>query len=238
MAKSGMNLKRDVTSLERVAGRAGSDTIRLWEGYREQAHLWRALALLQMPSTALAIAAALIMYFFADTIIEVPERPEPGAYSVKQLPDNQFINAATEVVNLISTYQPHVARAQFKTARKFLWEPALTEFEETMMTQEIRSIEDTRRSQIFFVNPRLIKLERFPEEDLVIARIPGIRQKLIGNSPMPSDEIVYYVKMTTIPRNAHNKYGIVVIDIRLRKAKGLELRKEDKRNARRARKAQ
>ena len=228
MGKQGLQLKNDVKQLERVAGRAGSDTIRLWEGYREQAYLWRALAILQMPATALSIAAALIMYFFADTIIEVPERPQPGYYSVRQLPDSQFINAATSVANLIATYQPAVARRQFKTARKYLWEPALTAFEETMMGSEIKAIEETKRSQMYFINPRLIKVERFPEIDTVVVRIPGVRQKLIGNQPLPADEIVYYVKMTTIPRNFHNEYGIVVVDIHLRRADGRQVTSEDK----------
>ncbi|MCB0322077.1 MAG: hypothetical protein KDD69_00855 [Bdellovibrionales bacterium] len=228
MAKEKLNLKHDLRQLERVGGRAGTDTIRLWEGYREQAYLWRALALLQMPSTALSVAAALIMYFFADTIIEVPERPQPGFYSVKQLPDSQFINAATTVVNLIATYQPAVARRQFKTARKYLWEPALTEFEETMMGSELRTIEETKRSQMFFINPRMIKVDRFPELDMVVVRIPGVRQKLIGNEPLPADEMAYYVKMMTIPRNVHNEYGIVVVDMRLRRADERQVSKEDK----------
>jgi hypothetical protein len=236
MSKNSANLKHDLRQLERVGGRAGTDTIRLWEGYREQAYLWRALALLQMPSTALSIAAALVMYFFADTIIEVPERPQPGYYSVRQLPDSQFINAATSVVNLIGTYQPAVARRQFKTARKYLWEPALTVFEETMMGSELRTIEETKRSQMFFINPRLIKVERFPELDKVIVRIPGVRLKLIGNKPLPADQMVYYVKMTTIPRNVHNEYGIVVIDIRLRRANQRQVTKEDKMEKRAIRK--
>ena len=228
MAKKSVNIKHDLKQLERVAGRAGSDTIRLWEGYREQAYLWRALALIQMPSTALSIAAALIMYLIADTIIEVPERPQPGYYSVRQLPDSQFVNAATQVVNLISTYQPAVARRQFKTARKFLWEPALTEFEGTMMGSELQTIEETKRSQMFFINPRLIKVERFPELDKVVVRIPGVRLKLIGNKPLPADQVVYYVKMTTIPRNVHNEYGIVVVDMRLRRANQKQVSREDK----------
>ncbi len=238
MGKEKLNLKHDLRQLERVGGRAGTDTIRLWEGFREQAYLWRALALLQMPSTALSIAAALVMYFFADTIIEVPERPQPGFYSVRQLPDSQFINAATTVVNLIATYQPAVARRQFKTARKYLWEPALTEFEETMMGSELRAIEETKRSQMFFINPRLIKVERFPELDMVVVRIPGVRQKLIGNKPLPADQMVYYVKMTTIPRNVHNEYGIVVVDMRLRRADERQVTKEDKMETRATRKQQ
>lgn len=238
MGKEALSLKRDLKQLERVGGRAGTDTIRLWEGYKEQAYLWRALALLQMPATALSIAAALVMYFFADTMIEVPERPQPGYYSVKQLPDSQFINAATSVVNLMATYQPGVARRQFKTARKYLWEPALTEFEETMMGSELRTIEETKRSQMFFINPRLIKVERYPEIDKVVVRIPGVRLKLIGNKPLPADQMVYYVKMTTIPRNVHNEYGIVVVDIRLRRANERQVSKEDKMESRAARKQQ
>lgn len=237
MGKPAINLKNDLKQLERVGGRAGSDTIRLWEGYREQAYMWRAVSLLQMPATALSIASALIMYFCADTTIEVPHAPDPGYYSASRLPDTQFINAATSVVNLIATYQPAVARRNFTTARKFLWEPALTEFEDTMMNKELRAIEETKRSQMFFINPRLIKVERFPENDLVVVRIPGLRQKLIGNKPLPPDEKVFYVKMTTIPRNFHNEYGIVVIDIRLRDADERQVTKEDKQEERAEHKA-
>ncbi|HMO19050.1 MAG TPA: hypothetical protein PKA63_13165 [Oligoflexia bacterium] len=223
----GMQVKKDIQELERVAGRAGSDTIRLWEGYREQAFFWRALSLIQVPGTALAIAAALSMFFFADTIIEVPEHPQPGFYSVKQLPDSQFINVAREVVNLISTYQPAVVERQFRTARRYLWEPALSEFESTMLTTELNAVLETKRSQMFFINPRLIKVERFPEHDTVVVRIPGLRQKLIGNQPLAPDELAYYVKMTTIPRNVHNEYGIVITDIHLRRAGEKVIKGED-----------
>lgn len=221
-------VKSDIKQLEGVAGRAGTDTIRLWEGYKEQAFFWRALALIQVPATTLAIASALIMYFLADTIIEVPEHPQPGFYSTKQLPDSQFINVGTEVVNLISTYQPAIARRQFKTARKYLWEPALSEFEKSMLGTELRAIEETKRSQMFFINPQLVNVQRYPDIDSVVVRVPGVRQKLIGDKPLQPDEMVYYVKMTTIPRNVHNEYGIVITDIHLRHADERVVKKEDK----------
>lgn len=227
MAKSSLKIKENVQQLEKVAGRAGADTIKLWEGYREQAYMWRALSLLQMPATALSILAALVMYFFADTIIEVPERPQPGYYSIKQLPDSQFIDAATNLVNLVATYQPAVARRQFKMAQKYLWEPALTEFQTKMMGPEINSIEQTKRSQMFFVNPRLIKVNRYPDYDRVIVRVPGLRQKLIGDKAQQPEEMIYYIKMTTIPRNVSNEYGIVVVDIHLRYAGEKEVMIED-----------
>ncbi|MCB0359882.1 MAG: hypothetical protein KDD44_09605 [Bdellovibrionales bacterium] len=220
-------IKQDIRQLETIAGRAGADTIKLWEGYRDQAYLWRAIALLQMPATALAIASAMIMYFFADTIIEVPPKPQPGHYSVKQLPDSEFVSVATEVVNLIGSYQPSIARQQFRTARKYLWEPALSIFEQEMMQKELRAIEETSRSQLFFINQQQIKVERYPELDKVVVRLPGARQKLIGSRPLQPDGMVYYIKMTTIPRNVHNDYGIVVIDIKRRQASAQTIKLED-----------
>lgn len=222
------SVRQGVRQLERVDGRAGADTVRLWEGYREQATLWRALALLQMPTTALAIIMALIMFFFADTIIEVPPKPQPGRYSAKQLPDAQFVDVAQQVINLIATYQPVNARGQFSAARKYLWEPALTEFETSMLQDELRAIEQTKRTQIFYINEKNIKVERFPERDLIEVRLSGQRQKLIGDRPLPADHLVYYVRMTTIPRNAQNEYGIVVVDLRLRQTSPSVIIEEDK----------
>jgi hypothetical protein len=211
-SKVGSGLK----NIEKIEGRAGADTVRLWESFRDEAHLWRALAIVQVPATALSLLAAIVMFFFSDTVVEVPEHPQPGQYSVKQLPDSEFISVATDIVNLISTFQPTTARTQFKSVRKYLWEPALTIFEKTMIGDELMVIEQTGRSQMFFIDQRQIKVERHPELDKVVVRLPGIRQKLIGQKPIPPDQLIYYVKMTTIPRNIHNNKGIVVIDIRLR----------------------
>jgi TraE protein len=217
-----------VKSIERVDGRADGDTLRLWESHKEQAMLWRALALLQIPATTLAIIAAMVMYFFADTVVEVPLQPKPGRYGTKTLPDSEYVNAATEVVNLIATYTPATARRQYTRAKQFLWEPALTEFEKSMMVEELRTIEETSRTQLFFINESMVKVDRFPEEDKVVVRLPGVRQKLISSQPMPPDELVYYIKMTTIPKNVTNEFGIVVVDLRLRKAGTKTIVKEDK----------
>ncbi len=144
MAKGAISIADGLKDVEKTPTRTGADTVRLWERYRDQALLWRALALLQIPTTFLAIGAALIMFFFADTVIQVPEKPEPGMYSVKQLPDAQFISAATRVVNSIATYQPETARIQFTDTRKMLWQPALGKFDEEMMQKEIQAIEEGR----------------------------------------------------------------------------------------------
>ncbi len=223
-----LQLKAGFQELEKVDGRAGSDTIRLWESYRDQAYLWRALAILQVPATGLAIIAALLMFFFADTVIDVPEKPQPGFYSARQLPDDEFVDFATRVISLIATFQPHVARAQFIEARKHLWEPALTEFENKMMVDELRAIEQSGRSQVFFIDPGFTRVDRIPEEERVVVRLFGIRQKLIGRTSIPQEEMLYYLTMTTIPRNAQNEYGIVVVNIQLRKISAQALADEDR----------
>jgi hypothetical protein len=219
---------KDIRQIEVVDGRAGADTIKLWEHYRDHALMWRAIAMFQFPATFLALIAAVLMYYTADTKIEVPERPQPGMYSIKQLPDSEFIDVATKLINLITTYQPHSARQQFFSARKFLWEPALSEFENTYVKSELRVIEETSRSQIFFIDPKQIKIERHPDIDRVVVRLPGVRQKLLGQKPLPPDEMVFYVKMTTIPRNIHNEYGIVVLDMRLETRTLASIKAEDK----------
>lgn len=197
-----------------VDGRAGEDSIRVWDRYKERAHFWRAIALLQIPLAIIALIAMISMYFSGDTIVQVPDRPQPGSYSMKKLPDSEFINVAVEVANLVTTFTPATADRQFKAARKFLWEPALSQFETDKIQVELRMIQETSRSQLFFIDTKQIKVERLPEIDSVVVRLPGVRQKLIGNQAIPPDQLVAYVRMTTIPRNEMNEFGIVVTDMR------------------------
>lgn len=214
-------LREGVEQLERVEGRSGADTIRLWEGFREQAVLWRALALLQIPTTALAILAALIMFKYSDTIIEVPPQPQPGIYSVKELPDSAFINVSQEVVNLIATFQPDRVELQYGMARKYLWEPALTAVQQ-YMKETIPQIKQTRKSQIFMINPSLTRVERKDDRQEVVVSLRGVLHKLIGSQGLSNrekglapEDRVYEISMTTIPRNEANEYGIVVRGIKV-----------------------
>jgi hypothetical protein len=206
-------LKKNVSQVEELAGKAGADTIRLWERYREQALLWRALALLQMPATLLAIILTLVIAVKSNPILEVPLNPLPGRYSSAELPDRIFIAHAMELVNLVASYQPSIARRHFKQVETMLWEPALSKFQAEMLETELKHINETDRSQLFFVNQDKIKIERFPERDLVRVRIAGVQRRLIGTKPLPPQQIVYYVTMSTIGQQSLNRYGIVVLNV-------------------------
>ena len=208
--------RKQKKQLEIVDGRSRDDSVRVWDRYRDMAFFWRTVALLQVPLCIGLLIAMISMYFSADTIVEVPERPQPGHYSVRKLPDSEFINVATEVSNLVTTFTPATADRQFKAARKYLWEPALTQFEQDKIATELRMIQETSRSQLFFIDIKQIKVERDPRRDVVVVTLPGTRQKLIGNRALDPDEMVVLVQLTTIPKNIYNEFGIVVTDIRFR----------------------
>lgn len=222
------NFFDSLATIEKVDGRSGADTFRLWEAYKEQALLWRIVAIMQLPITIVALIFGLIVYSSSNIVIESPETPQPGMYSIKRLPDSEFLKAGVDIVNLIGTYQPATAERQFRTARLFLWEPALSEFEKIFLNKELPIIKDINRSQAFMINNDLIQVQRYPNQDMVIVRIPGTRQTLIGKKPL-DDEIAYYFKMTTIPRSPYNPKGIVVFDVRIKKQTSEDLRKLDER---------
>ena len=226
LAEALNEVQDSLATIEHVDGRAGADTFRLWESYKEQAFLWRIVALFQLPITFVAVIFGLVTYFTADIVIEPPETPQPGMYSVKQLPDSEFLKVATDVVNLIATYQPNTAERQFRKAREYLWEPALSEFENVFIKNNVRVVNEQSRSQAFLINYDLINVRRYPSLDMVIVRIPGTRLSLIGRKPL-DDEIAFYLKMTTIPRSAYNPSGIIVFDVRIKKQTSEDLRKLD-----------
>jgi hypothetical protein len=193
-----------------------SDRLRVLNTARDHAHFWRALALVQFPSLIIAIFGAVTMFFFAKTSIEITEKPQPAQFSVSQLPDSEFLYIAKEVVNRISSFQPITARIQFKNVRRYLWEPALSTFEEFIINKELKVIEDTGRSQMFFPVEELIRVEREADSEKVVVRIPGLKQKLIGMTPVPVEELAYFITMTTIPNNVINRRGVVVTKIESR----------------------
>ena len=196
-----------------IEGRSSNDTLRLWDGYKEKAFLWRGFALIQIPATAIMLVAAMVFFVTADITIDVPAKPEPGTYSVKELPDAHFISVATSVVNLISSYQPFTARSQFIRARRYLLEPALSDFHREFMKKKLPSVEEMSRSQLFFIDPARVRVERI--NNYVVVKLPGARRKFFQNKALGGEQVAWYVKMTTIPRNLHNEYGIVVTDLKI-----------------------
>jgi hypothetical protein len=195
--------------------RGTSDTVKVWENYREQAMLWRALALLQIPATFMALLFGLTMWFDADVYLNVPAKPLEGHYQADEIQDVEFFSAATEFLNLVATYQPSNAERQFREAAKYLQEPFLGRFQEEIITNELVTIVSTRRSQVFFVDPARTKINRMANNRVQV-QMTGERQKWVAGEGLPAQMIEYTIILTTVPRNTLNPYGIMVSEFSLK----------------------
>lgn len=208
----GLAVRDSLSYLERTSERAGPDTIRLWDGYKEQMFLWRALAILSLPATLLAIALAVTMFYAAKVTVVVPPKPEPSRIELSQIPNEEFVRLASKVAVLLTSYRTHEARPQFAMVRQYLWEPALTPYEREWMKKELEVVESTSRSQVFFLSPRQVKVIR--KDDHVVVRVPGTREKEVGGVKS-SDEVVWWFRMRTVPRNMFNENGIVINNLKV-----------------------
>lgn len=194
-----------------IDARNENDTLRLWEGYREQALLWRSLSLLQIPTTIILGLLCFALWSNREITLKVPAKPLPGVYTAQEIPDSEFIDVATNFINLIATYQPAVARRQFNFARQILQEPMLEQFNREMLVTELKTIESTSRTQLFFVDPT--KTRVFRNGSTVEVTLTGERMKLIAGRQLPAVTTTFSVAMTTIPRNELNPYGIVITNV-------------------------
>jgi len=193
------------------ASRSQSDTLRLWENYQDQASMWRSIALLQIPATAIALMFAIFMWATRSVTLQVPGKPLPGTYPAWDIPDTEFTDVAIDYINLIATYQPAVARRQFDAAKEMLKEPLLTKFNDEMMVTELQAIEATNRTQVFYLDPTKTRVQRTGNE--VTVSVIGDRSKMIAGQELPIVTSRFKVTMTTIPRNVLNPYGIVIQNV-------------------------
>lgn len=233
-------VKGSFATIERIEGRLGSDTIKLWESYREQAYLWRAISLAFLgPITCLSLLLSMFMFFLADTKIEIPSQPMPGIYEVSTIPDAYFVNAAEVFVNLIATYQWVNAEEQFLMARKYLLDPQLTIFTRRYIEDNdstLAHIQRSKRSTIFYVNRRLVRVNRSPDGQEVTVRLPGQLFTYLAGAQQPAaEEIAYYITMVAMPRSPVNEYGVMINSIDLKGILMEDIEKSDVRELKSAR---
>lgn len=194
-----------------IDARAHGDTIRVWESYREQAGVWRALALLQIPATVIAIIFAIVLWSTRSVTLNVPRNPAPGVYKAQDIPDTEFIDVATEFLNMVASYQPMNAERQFTEAARILIEPYLTRFKTEMIGTELQTIHATSRTQMFFPDPTKTVLERLDNQQVKVTFI-GERDKIIAGKELTPVTSRFVVTMSTIPRHRLNPFGVVVVD--------------------------
>jgi hypothetical protein len=200
-----------IKQTELFADKGKNDTIRLWESHKEQALLWRSIALIQVPATCIALVFALILWTTRSITLNVPSKPLPGMYMAQDIPDSEFIDVATDFLNLYATYRSSVARKQFAAAREMLNEPMLSKFDKEVVTVELKAIEGTNRTQVFFPDPTETKLVRKGRE--ITVSLMGERSKIIAGKELEPVVTRFTLTMTSIPRNKLNPYGIVITNV-------------------------
>ena len=192
----------------------GDDTIRVWEGYREQAVFWRALSLLQLLATTAVSILCIVLWQTRTITLKVPQRPVPGQYNTQEIPDADFVEAANSFVNLIATFQPYTAKEQFQRAASLIRSDYLQKFTDDTLVSELKAIMQTSLSQVFYIDPAKTTIERF-KNNTVKVTFYGNRHKYIGGKEIEPVKSKYDIYLSTLPRNDINPLGIVVFDSNL-----------------------
>lgn len=219
---------KDLVSATKIGpALSDADTIKLWESFRDQALLWRAIALLQVPVTLVALIVGIVAYTNRQITLNVPARPLPGQHAAQEIPDSEFIDAAQNFVNLIGTYQPLVVRRQFTRAAEMTVTPLLPRFQKEYLEEEIQVVESTARSQMFFVDPAKTKVERNGPQ--VLVTFLGERVKSISGRQLEPVETKFQVGLITIPRTDLNPYGIAIRDLSVENVKAEKMEVERRR---------
>lgn len=193
------------------SNRNRSDTLRMWERYQDDAIMWRAVALLQIPTTLITVIFAITLWMTRSVVVNIPPKPAPGTYAMNEIPDSEFVTEATEFVNLIASYQPLNARRQFNEAATRTVEPFLNLFVNKVVPNELSTIEATSRSQFFFVDPTKTKITY--HDDHVSVTLFGERVKVVAGQELPGLNSQYTVSMRIVPRHKLNQYGIAVVGV-------------------------
>lgn len=192
----------------------GDDTIKIWEGYRQQAIMWRSLSIIQLLATTAISILCIILWQTRSITLKVPQRPVPGQYNTQEIPDADFVEAANSFVNLIATFQPYTSEQQFKRAASLIHSNLLERFTEEFLVNELKAINATSLSQAYFIDPSKTSIERFANNTVKVT-FYGTRHKYIGGREIEPVKSKYEVMLTTLPRNDLNPLGIVVADVNM-----------------------
>lgn len=220
-ATTGNAAKKIIEQSKFRESKTENDTVRLWENYREQALMWRAIALFQLPATFIAIVFSLVIFINRTIELNVPAKPLPGYFLAGEVADEEFKSRAIEFVNLVASYQPDTAPNQFKEAAKYLMEPMLSRFYSEMIEHELEAIKNVRRTQVYFPDPTKTEIIRDDYNDTVVVTMVGTRKKIVAGEEIPAVATQFRITMTTIPRNTLNKFGIMITNVETTSSKNI-----------------
>lgn len=196
---------------EKVGARSPSDTLRVWDRYSSGARYWRSFTFIEFYIISFCCLMMVLLYTTSSPTIRRPAVPHAGRYSAKSFSDLRYISFATELVNLLSNYNPSSVVPQYDKVKQFLWEPALTDFQKAALL-EIQTIQRIARSEIFIIEPTQTLVSRDHKNGLIRVTLNGIRYASLGSRKLKPVRVRYELTMIQIPINVLNQYGIVVVE--------------------------
>jgi len=186
------------------------DLIKVWENYLEKAYFWRALFFLQIPITIFALVLASVIFINRNITLNVPAVPKPGIYSPESIPDVEFINFATNFVNLVFNVNSGNIERNFETAKIFLAPQPQEAFSNIFFKQEIPIVKTTGASQVFIIDPLKTIVKR--QGSLVQVTFTGERIRFLAGRETRYSFASTEVTLRTLPHTNLNPYGIAVLN--------------------------
>lgn len=177
------------------------------ESFRRKGAFWRLLSLVQIPVSLFLTVYFVTRYLGADTIVHVNEIKGAEDLGGRQIPDKEYVNIAQNIVNLIGTYQPINAREQFETAREYMLESAEKSFDDSQLTQELLTAEESDISQELFVNDYAVSRKANGAAKVCIF---GERHKIVERQPLPGQEVTYCFVIQPDEPFEGNPFGLLV----------------------------
>ena len=138
------------------------------------------------------------------------DRADKGAIN-SNISDEQFIDTAISLVDCLGNNSPATVEAKYREARELLVDPALTEFDQEIMREELPEALRVHRVQSFEVDRSGTCLTRFDAHGVVVVEVPGKRAVSATGRNITNDRMIFYVKMLATEPNS-----IRVTDLRLR----------------------
>jgi hypothetical protein len=146
--------------------------------------------------------------------------------------DDEFIEAATALVNAIANYKPNTAKERFESVLPDLVEPARGNFQREVLGSQLKEILSSSTGQLFKLIDSYTEIERHLDRNQATVHLVGKRTLLKKRRPVKRDWLSYKVSLHSKFDVRREERRIVVTGVWVRTADNPEqFGKPDNRNA-------
>ena len=141
------------------------------------------------------------------------DRPPPANCGYgscpRPIPAAAWMKRAKYIIDLLANYSPDSRLERFSEAKKYLWEPVLTDIEE----YEANPDKNSFSSEFVPSSKEAYEISYEEQTGIAAARLNGTLTKKENGKIITQLQVTYLVKMAHIPRTSQNNDGIIVFKI-------------------------